>query len=194
MQGLLTPWLELIWDAFKPIDGIEFPVEGADGHAVGVFWFPNSIDPATRTRSYARLGHYSNDGGPHERPNFHLLPAHRVTQLLLDAVESDGDDEWEAVGVKFMPRDGELPGESWQVRASKEVIISAGTVHSPQILQRSGIGPRDVLEAAGVEVRMHLPGVGWNFHDHQMYSAQFSCKFRWSCPPLAGIEMSLTAE
>ncbi|MBE3046652.1 GMC family oxidoreductase N-terminal domain-containing protein, partial [Candidatus Bathyarchaeota archaeon] len=164
-----------MWDAFKSIDGVDFPVEAADGHAVGVTWFPNSIDPATRTRSYAQLGHYFNEDGPHTRPNFHLLPAHRVTQLLLDTVEDD-EEEWQAVGVKFMPRDGDIPEKAWEVRAGREVIVSAGTVHSPQILQRSGIGPRDVLEAAGVEVKMHLPGVGWNFHDHSTYSASFSCK------------------
>lgn len=101
-----------------------------------------------------------------------------MTQLLLDPVE-DGEDgeEWQAVGIKLVPRDGDPPDEPWEVRASSEVVVSAGTVHSPQILQRSGIGPRDVLEAAGVDVRMHLPGVGWNFHDHSLYSASFSCEF-----------------
>ncbi|SPO02937.1 related to alcohol oxidase [Cephalotrichum gorgonifer] len=169
------PAQKLMWDAFKSVDGIDFPVEAADGHAVGVFWFPNSIDPSTRTRSYAQLGHYSNEGGPSERTNFHLLPAHRVTQLLLEPAEDDdGEEVLEAVGVKLMPRDGDLPSSAHQVRASKEVIVSAGAIHSPQLLQRSGIGPRDVLEAAGVDVKLHLPGVGWNFQDHTTYSASFS--------------------
>lgn len=166
-----------MWDAFKSVEGIDFPVEHADGHAVGVFWFPNSIDPSTRTRSYARLGHYSNENGPYTRPNFHLLPGHRVTQLILDEVdEEDSPEAWEATGVKFTPRDGDMPAEAYQVRAKKEVIVSAGTLHTPQVLQRSGIGPRDVLEAAGVEVKYHLPGVGWNFHDHQMYSVSWNCE------------------
>ncbi|PKS13266.1 hypothetical protein jhhlp_000037 [Lomentospora prolificans] len=169
------PAQKLMWDAFKSVEGIDFPVEHADGHAVGVFWFPNSIDPSTRTRSYARLGHYSQENGPHTRTNFHLLPGHRVTQLMLNEVDdADSAEGWEAVGVKFTPRDGDMPAKAYEVRARKEVIVSAGTLHTPQVLQRSGIGPRDVLEAAGVEVKYHLPGVGWNFHDHQMWSATWS--------------------
>lgn len=45
-------------------------------------------------------------------------------------------------------------------------IISAGAIHTPQILQRSGIGPADLLGRAGIEVISDLPGVGYNFHDH----------------------------
>lgn len=179
------PAQKLMWDAFKTVEGVEFPVEHAAGDAVGVYWFPNSIDPVTRSRSYARLGHYSNEGGPHTRPNFHLLPGYRVTQLLLDEVdEEDSPEGWEAVGVKFAPRDGDMPAQPYQVRAKKEVIVSAGTFHTPQVLQRSGIGPRDVLEAAGVEVKHHLPGVGWNFHDHQMSASSWS----W------GVEVQPSAE
>ena len=45
-------------------------------------------------------------------------------------------------------------------------ILSAGAFHTPQILQRSGIGPVDLLERAGITVVSNLPGVGQNFHDH----------------------------
>lgn len=161
-----------MWDTFKSVPGIEFPKEAADGSAVGVFWFPNSIDPETRTRSYAKLGHYDN--GPKLRDNFHLLPGHRVTKLIL---KEDDDDNLEAKGVVYVPRDGDMPEEPWVVKAKKEIILSAGAFHTPQILQRSGVGPRDVLEAAGVEVKEELPGVGWNFHDHMSYPMSFECKF-----------------
>lgn len=50
--------------------------------------------------------------------------------------------------------------------ARLEVILSAGAVHTPQILQLSGIGPRDLLESAGIDVLVDLPGVGYNFQDH----------------------------
>lgn len=45
-------------------------------------------------------------------------------------------------------------------------ILSAGAVHTPQILQRSGIGPAELLERAGIDVINDLPGVGYNFQDH----------------------------
>lgn len=60
--------------------------------------------------------------------------------------------------------------------------MSAGALHSPQVLERSGIGGRDILEAAGVTTKVELPGVGWNFQDHPNYPMTFTCKSL--CPPL----------
>lgn len=166
--------IEAIWDGFKSVEGVEFPVEGADGHATGVFWCPNSIDPTTRTRSYSKTGHYDTKDGPAYRDNFHLLTGHRVTQVLLE--EAD-DGIWDATGVLFTPRDGDMPeAGAWRARARKEVVVAAGALHSPQVLQRSGIGPLDVLEAAGVTQKVNLPGVGWNFQDHPNYPMSFRCK------------------
>jgi choline dehydrogenase-like flavoprotein len=53
-----------------------------------------------------------------------------------------------------------------EFRASAEVILCCGAIDSPRLLQLSGIGPRRVLEAAGVPVRADLPGVGENLQDH----------------------------
>lgn len=60
--------------------------------------------------------------------------------------------------------------------ARKEIILSAGAVHSPQVLQRSGVGPRKLLEQAGIEVVKELPGVGMNFQDHTSVNLGFNCK------------------
>lgn len=51
-------------------------------------------------------------------------------------------------------------------KAKKEIIMAAGAVHTPKILQCSGIGPKKVLEAAGIKSIIDLPGVGQNFQDH----------------------------
>src|SRR6202035_2616625 len=51
-------------------------------------------------------------------------------------------------------------------RAGREVLLSAGAINSPQLLLLSGIGPADELQAAGVEARHDLPGVGRNLQDH----------------------------
>ncbi len=66
-----------------------------------------------------------------------------------------------AVGVVY--RKGT---EERTVRARREVLIAAGTIQSPQLLELSGIGQREVLQRAGVEVVHELPGVGENLRDH----------------------------
>jgi choline dehydrogenase len=60
--------------------------------------------------------------------------------------------------------------------AHKEVILSAGAIASPQLLQVSGIGPKSVLEAAGVPVLHELAGVGENLQDHLEVYFQYRCK------------------
>ena len=168
-----------MWNAFKKIPGFRFPKEGAGGDASGVFWAPNSRDPATERRPYAKPGHYANENGPATRENFHLLPAHRVTQVILSPVDGNGVD-WSADGVRYVPRDGEMPEEAWAVRARKEIIVSAGTAHTPQVLQRSGIGPRHILEAAGAEVKVELPGVGANLQDHMNFAISYNFNKQFS--------------
>lgn len=170
------PGTVAVWNAWRTIPGVEFPTEHGDGNATGMIWCPNSIDPSDRTRSYSRRGHFDN--GANERTNFHLLPGHRVTKVALGENEGDEDRTHRATGVYIAPRDGEMFADGpVLVRARREVVVSAGSVHTPQVLQRSGIGPTDILEAAGVEVQVELPGVGFNLQDHAHYTISFNCKF-----------------
>jgi choline dehydrogenase-like flavoprotein len=163
--------------AIGTIPGVEFPIEGADGNAVGVFFFPESIVPNIRKRSYALSGHYLDKDGPVTRDNFHLLPAHRVTQVLLSQLQHTGEEPlWQAQAVTITPRDGPMPKDPLQIKARREIIISAGSLHTPQVLQRSGIGPRKVLEAANVPVKIELPGVGENLQDHPFFAVNFNCE------------------
>lgn len=57
-------------------------------------------------------------------------------------------------------------GHPWEARAEREVVLSAGSVGSPQLLQLSGIGPADELRALGIDVVADVPGVGQNLRDH----------------------------
>lgn len=66
-----------------------------------------------------------------------------------------------AVGVEYKQND-----QLKQIRARREVLLSAGAMQSPQILMLSGIGDQHELMEHGIEVKKHLPGVGKNFHDH----------------------------
>ncbi|GAA2206663.1 GMC family oxidoreductase N-terminal domain-containing protein [Nonomuraea monospora] len=94
------------------------------------------------------------------RPNLTVLTDAHVTGLRFDGTR--------CVGVRFRHR-----GRSWQAGCAREVIVSAGAVQSPQLLELSGIGSADVLAAAGIPVVHHLPGVGENFRDH------YATRLRW---------------
>lgn len=72
-------------------------------------------------------------------------------------------------------------GSRLEVLANREVIISGGAFNSPQLLQLSGIGPRDVLEKANVPVVHELPGVGANLQDHP------DLVIKWQCKTAAGL-------
>ena len=154
--------------ARKEMPRMDVPLDGANGNN-GLFWHPNSIDPERYWRSYARTGHY--DGIIDDRANFDVITRHKVRRVLFD-------EDLAATGLEFTARDVEEGEEAevQTVRARKEVIISAGTVHTPQILQLSGIGPEALLGEAGIEVLVDLPGVGQNFQDHAYLSVGYRCK------------------
>jgi choline dehydrogenase len=97
---------------------------------------------------------------PHcmQRPNFTLWTQSQVSRLLLD---TSPDGSQRCTGVQVW--NGR---EMLTVHASREVVLSAGAIGSPQILQLSGIGPGEVLRQQGVEVKVDLPGVGANLQDH----------------------------
>ena len=84
-----------------------------------------------------------------------MLLQTRALRLILDGGNA-------AVGVLVRATGGALS----QIHARREVVVCAGAIDSPRLLQLSGIGPADVLGAAGVDVRVDLPGVGENLMDH----------------------------
>jgi choline dehydrogenase-like flavoprotein len=85
-----------------------------------------------------------------KRGQVSLLHGAYVTRVLIE--------EGRAVGVALA--DGDI------VRARAEVVLSCGTVQTPQLLMLSGIGPGQHLQAMGIETVLDLPGVGSNYHDH----------------------------
>ena len=92
------------------------------------------------------------------RTNFALWTGAQVQRLHL---ETGPDGALHCSGADVMTPDGVE-----QVSARREVILCAGSIGSPQILQLSGLGPGQVLQQAGVPVRADRPGVGANLQDH----------------------------
>lgn len=136
--------------------GLTEQQECAGGDKHGICYVPTSQYPSTAARSHAGLAHYLDVVD--SRTNYDLLVGHKVTRLLFE----EGVEK--APVVEFKPVDGE--GEAGTVKAGLEVVVSAGALHTPQILQKSGIGEAAFLEEAGIEVVVDLPGVGWNLQDH----------------------------
>lgn len=153
-----APDLYKIIEAFDEL-GLPFVEEHATGKSVGHYWAPSSIDPATKTRSSSLYAYYDKVSS---RSNLKLLPMHQVREILFDNTTS-GDSSLVATGVKVLNRDN---NDTLVFSANKEVILAAGGVFTPQLLQLSGIGPKAVLEAAGVETKIDFPAVGSNFQDH----------------------------
>ncbi|KZC06463.1 Glucose dehydrogenase [acceptor] [Dufourea novaeangliae] len=67
-----------------------------------------------------------------------------------------------------------MNGKKHIVKAKHEVIVSGGTINSPQLLLLSGVGPKEHLKSVKVPVVHHLPGVGENCHNHQSYALDFT--------------------
>ncbi len=111
------------------------------------------------------------------RPNFELWTSAQVAKLTLapntDTSSSDvsGPRPLRCTGAQVWD------GHSMvQVTARKEVILCAGAVGSPQILQLSGLGPAERLQTLGIAVERDLPGVGENLQDHLQIRAVFKVK------------------
>jgi choline dehydrogenase len=88
------------------------------------------------------------------RPNLTVVTGAHATRIVIE--------DRRAVGVELVTRDGE-PDEA---RAAREVVLCAGAIGSPHVLQLSGVGPRQPLEDAGIDVVHESPGVGANLLDH----------------------------
>jgi len=93
-----------------------------------------------------------------------LMPAlHRrnLTVLTRTLVAGIRIEAGRAAGVDIWAADGRRP-----VLASREVLLCAGAIHSPQLLMLSGLGPAQHIESLGIRVEADLAGVGANYHDH----------------------------
>jgi choline dehydrogenase len=102
------------------------------------------------------------------RPNL-TIQANALTECLL--IEGK-----RCVGVRYT-----INGQQHEARANREVIVSGGSINSPQLLELSGIGQPDLLKSLGIEVRHALKGVGENLRDH------YSPRMKWSIPGSLGM-------
>ncbi|KAI0593478.1 GMC oxidoreductase [Biscogniauxia sp. FL1348] len=166
--ALATP--ESVWEKAW-IDGLEsvgFPeTDPLSGNLGGPIIAPESIDPRTKQRSYAANAYLDP---VRSRSNLTIRPETTVTKVLLERPSSAGDAV--AKGVQFTSKDG----LSHTIGVRKEVVISAGAINSPRILELSGIGGADLLERLGIDVVVDNPHVGENLQNHLFTGLVFEAR------------------
>ncbi|KAF5362669.1 hypothetical protein D9758_009636 [Tetrapyrgos nigripes] len=124
-------------------------------NAVGVT--PVSIDPLNNTRCSAACAFYT----PFiDRPNFEVLTNATVTRIIWSSTRYPNSD-LVASGVEYIANN-----QTFTVNASREVIVSSGTIGTPRIFELSGVGNSTILAKAGLESVLELPTIGENLADH----------------------------
>lgn len=135
----------------KPING-----DPISGLATGAFNSPATMHPETRERSHAGNAYYSEAIA--KRPNLRIVTEALVSKVIL--TKTDGTVK--ATGVEFTTKDG----ETRQVTADDKVVLAAGAIKTPQLLELSGVGNKAILEKNGIECLVDNAGVGENLQDH----------------------------
>jgi choline dehydrogenase len=103
----------------------------------------------------------------------YLTPARSRSNLRIETNAHAKDLIWEndqIIGVNYLQN-----GVVKTAYCNQEVLLSAGAIQSPQLLQLSGIGPKDLLQKHGITVRKNLPGVGENLQDHLQIRLIYEC-------------------
>lgn len=135
------------------------------GGAQGAFQQPASIDPATKTRSFAGTAHYSAE--IKNRKNLTVLTNTTVKKVLFDT----SGPEPVATGILTVSKDG-----TEKTLTGSEVILCAGSLMSPQILELSGVGQKALLEKFDIPVIVNNENVGEHLQDHPIVCQSFEVK------------------
>ncbi|KAH7081003.1 hypothetical protein FB567DRAFT_631146 [Paraphoma chrysanthemicola] len=158
MQSTYSPFF---WPTTKNIveatKALGIPInDQATGNAFGGYYCPHNQDPVNVTRSSADEAYYES---AKQRSNYHLLSGNQVTRILTDS--SNGTVK--VTGVEYATSANAAPQS---IKVTQEVVVAAGTLHTPQLLQVSGIGDPKLLASINVPTVVDLPAVGHNLHDH----------------------------
>ena len=156
-----VPVHQQAWDPTMQGLGFQQNLDPLNGDNLGVSWQPSSLSKATHTRSYST--EYLGVAGP----NMCVETNTTVVKVVFDeSKDSSG----------LLVVSGVVLADGTTISARKEVILSAGTFDSPALLERSGIGPKGVLEDAGITQLVDVPGVGENLQDHVRVTHAYQLK------------------
>lgn len=144
--------------------GIPAVQDPNDGNSKGAMFLPQSISGYNQSRADARRARYDPVAS---RPNLYVQVGQTVQRVLwasgCDAPAAGSN--LTAVGVEVAPSSG---AATWTATATREVIMAAGAIRTPQVLELSGIGGAAALKTGGVQQILNMPGVGENLQDHAL--------------------------
>ncbi|OJD19778.1 hypothetical protein AJ78_00277 [Emergomyces pasteurianus Ep9510] len=153
---LVKAWTEM----FKSI-GFETTADPYSGVSVGAFSSLAAVDPLSKTRSYSASAYGRT---AMERSGVHIVTDAFVNKVLLEGSKPN----IRATGVEV-----DVMSQLITIRANKEVIITAGALNTPKLLELSGVGSKEILEKYNIPVVIDNPNVGENLQDHLMSGISF---------------------
>ncbi|TFK32888.1 alcohol oxidase [Crucibulum laeve] len=140
---------------WRKASGFRLSDDLADGNVVSeVGVAPNSIDANNNTRCSATCAYYTPFK---DQPNFTVITNATATRIIW----KENSQPLQASAVEYL-----VNGRMLLINVTKEVILAAGTIGTPKVLELSGVGNSTILKAAGVALIKELPSVGENLGDH----------------------------
>ncbi|ROW06274.1 hypothetical protein VPNG_08077 [Cytospora leucostoma] len=157
-------WRDTIADLGFSADNPPF-----SGSVCGAVTRPEAVDPKSKTRSYVANTYLSSASS---RPNLVVWTSTLVEKILFSSPRGE-DDQPVATGVQYTStRDGQtLTGQT--VSARRDVIISAGAINTPRLLELSGVGDAKRLRSLGIPVVVDNPFVGEGLQNHAIVPLSF---------------------
>ncbi|CAO1620112.1 unnamed protein product [Parajaminaea phylloscopi] len=157
--------IESVWLSAFQQAGIGAASNPFSGQTHGAHLAPATIEKHSKHRSFSRSAYF--DPIAAKRSNLQILPDQTVTRVIVDDQNSKG--ERRVLGIEYAAH---KDAPRVLVTAKREVIISAGVVGSPALLQRSGIGAKSLLASVKIDLVKDLPGVGQHLQDAPQASIQ----------------------
>ncbi|KKY27449.1 putative aryl-alcohol dehydrogenase [Phaeomoniella chlamydospora] len=152
--GWYTPFNKAWPKAFKTLN-YDITGDPISGESYGAFSNTGTVDPKTRGRSHAGSAYYNEKVA--ERPNLRV-----VTEVTVEKILLENKDDLTASGVVAITS----KGAKHIISAKKEVILAAGALNSPKILELSGIGDSNLLKSFGIDTLVSNKYVGENLQEH----------------------------
>ena len=132
------------------------------GELMGTAWTPGTVQPREMTRASSKTA-FLDEAIWKETDNLKIYTRAEVKQILFDGRR--------ATGVKV-----QTEGYPFIVRARKEVLLCAGSFHSPQLLMVSGVGPSQTLKRYGISIVTENEHVGMHLQDHAAFAVSYRLK------------------